>query len=368
MRDENDRNHIAYSEYIYLEYLVARYRTVFLICPVSTTARTEGSRRLDFPALHIVPLPDYASHSHAVTFAWQIWKTLKSLSGIELFYCRVPDPLCWMPKLLLHRQCIMHFVGDTIDATSQNHQWSWVRRIAMIAGYLPEYLLTMLAARHSVVYANGNLLSRRISRWGVRVTPVISSTIIIEDFDDNFPIQNDGPIHLIFVGYLRAAKGIHTLLQLVLLLKANGLPFVLHIVGSGEMKGEIEQFVSAERVSENVVLHGHIDDRTELNKVMRSCALFIFPSHSEGSPRAVLEAMAQGVPVISTPVGSLPEVFTNGVNIRFVGFNSPETILELIVEYARDKDPFLQQRNSAFNLVRSRYTRDIFLETIFATV
>jgi glycosyltransferase involved in cell wall biosynthesis len=56
----------------------------------------------------------------------------------------------------------------------------------------------------------------------------------------------------------------------------------------------------------------------------------VLPSHIEGMPNALIEAMACGLPVISTPVGSVPDVVENGVNGMLVPVRDPASLCAAI--------------------------------------
>lgn len=51
-----------------------------------------------------------------------------------------------------------------------------------------------------------------------------------------------------------------------------------------------------------------------LKQMLWDAQVFVLPTHSEGMPNALLEAMAAGLPVISPPVSSIPEIVTEGIN------------------------------------------------------
>jgi glycosyltransferase involved in cell wall biosynthesis len=112
-------------------------------------------------------------------------------------------------------------------------------------------------------------------------------------------------------------------------------------------------------------MHGHIDDKEKMNKILRKSDLFFFPSLSEGSPRVIIEAMAQGTPVLSTPVGSLPSTFKDGETIRFFDFNDAEKAIEIVKEYVANPKPFEQQRIKAYRMVAEQFTIEKFLSKVF---
>jgi glycosyltransferase involved in cell wall biosynthesis len=148
-------------------------------------------------------------------------------------------------------------------------------------------------------------------------------------------------------------------------LNEEGVKYQFHLIGDGEMLEDVKTFLNREGLIDNLVLHGHIDNRAEMNSILRSSDIFFFPSLSEGSPRVVIEAMAQGTPVIATPVGSLPGTFKDGETIRFFGFNDAKAAVGIIKEYLADATPFDQQRNAAYKMVAEQFTIEKFLSKVF---
>ncbi len=83
----------------------------------------------------------------------------------------------------------------------------------------------------------------------------------------------------------------------------------LVLVGEGPERPRIEECCRSLGLTEVVTLVGQQDD---INPYYGIADVFLLPSHSEGCPNVLLEAMAAGVPVVATAVGGIPEVATNG--------------------------------------------------------
>ena len=318
--------------------------------------------------IEIVGLPKITSYLNAQKQLFLYCNVLnRIIKNVDVVYCRVPDPFCWIPALLFHKKTIMHFVGDAIDATKYNEKWSLLKKKIMIAGYYPDYLLTIKAAKRSVVYTNGYHLLRRLEKYGVKATPVISSTMSEKMFDDNLPDLESRvlPVRLIYVGYIRFAKGMNCLMSLSKELRDKRVNFVFDVIGSGEMFDDLKRFVIENELVGNVILHGHIDDKVELLQKIREADLFFFPSLSEGSPRVVIEAMSQGIPVVSTPVGSLPTTFEDKKEIRFFDFNDYKTACKIVEEFQANRKLFVTMRDNAYKKVKANYTIEAFLGKVF---
>lgn len=367
-RLSDDDYSIPFTHYTYLQYICHHYRKVILIAGVSSQAENNDAYYStgEFSNLKVVEIPRYNSYLAAVRHFGTYYRAYKDVDDeTDIVYCRVPDPFSWMPKLLFHKKCIMHFVGDAIDATKHNEAWSVGKKLLMIMGYLPDYLLTILAAKKSTVYTNGFHLSERLSKFGVKATPVVSSTIRESTLVEPSPMPSIPPIRLIYVGYIRFAKGMHCLLEVCAILKKRGVPYHFDIVGNGEMFNYVKNYIDEENLSDDVTMHGHIDNRDKLNTLLRQSNLFFFPSLSEGSPRVVVEAMAQGLPVLSTPVGAVPFTFKDHETIRLFDFDDAEKACDVIEEYVKNSDSFVTMRDKAYSLVKEKYTIEKFLSQVF---
>ncbi len=75
--------------------------------------------------------------------------------------------------------------------------------------------------------------------------------------------------------------------------------------------------------------------------------VFVLPSLSEGTPRAVIEAMSCGLPIVATKVGGIPEIITDGVNGFLVPIRNEKALAEAIEKALCDTD--FQRKASAKN-------------------
>ena len=352
----------------YIELISSYFSKVYLICPLKKNEDTNNSKLslLSSQKIKVIPLPAYKSLVKSLKHSKYYKNAIQAVKDeTDLFYCRVPDPFCWMPAQITDKPVIMHFVGDTIDATKFNINFSWLKKRILIAGYSFEYRRIIKSAKKSVVYTNGNHLAEKLKTKGVKATPVISSTITNNDLAPN-PLKSlsNKPFNIIYVGYLRYAKGIDTMTNVIKELERRGFKYHFHIVGSGEMYDALNKLICELNAEDHIHLYGHIDDRKKLFSHLRNSDLFFFPSLSEGSPRVVIEAMSQGCPVLSTPVGSLPTCFKENEEILFFPFNDAEKATSLIVEKSQDLDNLTAIRNKAYKRVAKEFTMEQFIRTI----
>lgn len=136
-----------------------------------------------------------------------------------------------------------------------------------------------------------------------------------------------------FVGRLSEEKGVGYLLKALKqgLTKAN--PWHLVLVGDGPQRALLEQTVRAEGLFDQVHFAGFQNDAAGWYRAMDA---FVLPSLTEGTPMALLEAMANGIPAIATAVGGVPALLSSGENGILVPPADPIAILEAMRSVAGD--------------------------------
>lgn len=110
---------------------------------------------------------------------------------------------------------------------------------------------------------------------------------------------------VLYVGRLVAEKGLRELLDAMRALRVSHPRAELALVGDGPMRGELEE--RARDPGERLRLTGAQAAGT-VAQWMAACNLLALPSYSEGHPNVLVEALACGRPVVSCPVGGVPEV------------------------------------------------------------
>lgn len=112
-----------------------------------------------------------------------------------------------------------------------------------------------------------------------------------------------------FVGRLAQEKD--PLAFVALAADCRDLPLRFHIAGDGPLAGPVRRRRRRRRLEDAVSLHGF---REDVEQLYRELDVIVVPSTADGRPNVALEALAMGVPVLASPVGSLPEIVTHGVN------------------------------------------------------
>ncbi|MBN1601391.1 MAG: glycosyltransferase [Chitinispirillaceae bacterium] len=125
--------------------------------------------------------------------------------------------------------------------------------------------------------------------------------------------------YLLFFGRLSPEKGIIILLNAII--RVDGVN--LHIAGDGELRPEIEKFIESNNLANRVKLLGY-QDRKSMAEIVSGCKAVVVPSEwYENCPYSIMEAQAQGKPVIGADIGGIPELIVDGkTGFVFKAFSS----------------------------------------------
>lgn len=116
-------------------------------------------------------------------------------------------------------------------------------------------------------------------------------------------------IELVTVGSLEQPyKGIDVLIQALARCMAAGIDMRLTVVGEGRYRTSLEQMAQRCGASSAVHFTGQLSPASAVQRVLDASDLFVLASRTEGLPRAMIEAMARGLPCIGTTVGGIPEL------------------------------------------------------------
>ncbi len=142
---------------------------------------------------------------------------------------------------------------------------------------------------------------------------------------------------ILFVGTLRPVKGVRYMIEAMKIIKEKSPGTRLNIIGDGPDREKLETLVHKLNLQDCICFRGRISN-TEIPRHMTQSDLFVLPSLSESFGIVNIEAMASGLPIVTTNVGGLPEIVKNGVNGFLVEPKNPEALAEKILLVLNDKD------------------------------
>ena len=120
-------------------------------------------------------------------------------------------------------------------------------------------------------------------------------------------VEHDGRLHLLFLGFIVEQKGIFDLVEVIKEHKAEwDGKLMLHVGGSHEVE-RLQSFIKDNGLENLIQYEGWVSGDKKI-MLLNLMAAYILPSYIEGLPISILEALSYSKPVITTPVGGIPEV------------------------------------------------------------
>lgn len=160
--------------------------------------------------------------------------------------------------------------------------------------------------------------------------------------------------HILFAATLYKEKGYLDLIDAFALVYKKHPEWKLLIAGNGSQEAGLNK-VRSHSLSDSVAFLGWIKGE-EKDFIFRSASIFCLPSYAEGFPMAVLDAWAYGIPVVTTPVGGIPDIVIDGQNGLLFNPGDVEALAHLLNKLIEDEDLRAKLSQSSSSLVSSTFS------------
>ncbi len=313
-----------------------------------------GATRVDGPLVEVTPLPPLRPGYGLARELCEAVKTAWSVAGVrEPTVLRAPGIVASILLLcmLLRRQPFaVQLVGDPLDvgmAAGVGGRFAPV--VAAVLG-----TTTRLACRRAsvVLYVTDQYLQARYPAG--RGTPTFSASDVQLDCarpSSPVSIRTSGRrVRLVTVASMdQPYKRVDLLVEAVARLRAQGWEAAATVIGGGRGADELRLRALELGIADHVAFLGSITDRSRLRNLVSAADLFLLCSDTEGMPRALIEAMHDGVPCIGTRVGGIVELLPP---YALAAPGSVDSIVAAVIRHIAI--PELAERNRQHCLVRSQ--------------
>ncbi len=312
----------------------------------SEQSAIHGRLAVEGPGVRVVPLPAYDGPWGYAAVRGRLAAAMSAgVADADVLCLRAPGPIAaaaW--RLRGARPVGVEVVGDPHDALAPGVVRSTLRPLARAV--LVRELRAMCAGAAAVAYVSRERLPER---YPAGAWSTVCSDVDLAD--DAFASAAEmaaraarlrardehlAPWHLLFVGSLaQRYKGPDVLIEAVARCRAAGLPVTATIVGDGRHRAALESEAAARGVSGAVHFSGQLPAGRAVRDVVDGADVFVLPSRTEGLPRAILEAMARGVPCVGTRVGGIPELLPEE---RLAAPNDAAALAAVLTHVLADRD------------------------------
>jgi glycosyltransferase involved in cell wall biosynthesis len=322
-----------------------------------------GAHRVDGEGVKIVSVPYYHGPRQ---YLFKMPAVRKALADIwdpsSAIIVRGPGPISARMAGLARavgQPYGIEVIGDPYDVFAPgavNHplrpffRWWWSRSLKRLC-----------ADAAAVAYVTSYALQQRYpARPDAFTTHYSSIQLDDETFVDQPRTYDSGleSCKIVTVGSLEQLyKGTDVLIESVASLSADGVDVTLTVVGDGAYRGHLEQLARRLDVDRRVEFLGKLPAGKAVRDQLDRADLFILPSRTEGLPRAMIEAMARGLPCIGSEVGGIPELLASN---HMVSAHDARALADKIRELIQNRERMIKA--SARNLEIAKAYRSEVLQ------
>ena len=277
------------------------------------TVVTRGMKKIlidDVQGIKVVKLPFLGLYPfHIQLHGRHVNRYLKEHEN-EFDLIHVHTPLSPVPKTRLPIVSTVHtsVIGDSkhinvVDSKSLS--------IKIFSPTMGKYLVSKLIKKSCMVMTVSAAIAEELEVfYNLSNAIVVGNGFNRDEFSNHFTTKRRN--YLLYVGRLSYRKGVSDLIKAIQSLqKENKIELI--ICGKGEIKDELNNYINNNNLNKYISLKGHVE-RDELVSLYYGAQAFVLPSHYEGLPTTLLEAMAAGCPVIVSDIPAIRGLIEDGVS------------------------------------------------------
>lgn len=334
----------------YVDSVAPYFDEVVLSVPVFETPPAAGSR-LRAANVRLAPLPYFPGPRQFYPMLPAVYRRLRDfVRDCDVVHLRVPTPAAIFAFRLAQaaRKPVFLLVVGDYQALLPHLPYRGLKK-TLFAAYVAfeEWALQYMTNR-ALTFANGAALREKHQAHGATVIETKTTTLSLADIASRTDTCGGGPIKCLTVSRIDPRKGLRTLPAAVATLAALGHDVTLDIVGPtiGQI-GDAERTAIAEAarrlgVADRVTLRGAIP-LDQLLPLYQQYDVFALPTQpGEGIPRVLLEAMAAGLPIVTTDVSGIRSLVRDGENGVLMGESSATALVDAVITLIQD--PALRRR------------------------
>lgn len=323
-----------------------RYLDVFEEVSVVTRAKrvttlSSGWSRVDGPGVFIAPITPYHGPWQYLRCKHRVYREVgDALTRDGALILRTPSQLATIANRIAtrsERPFAVEVVGDPYEVFAPGALRHPLRPLLRV--HAPAQMRKECGNACAIAYVSERELKERYPARQSAFTTTYSSIDLKPAAFVKRPRLvhgSKGDYHCIFVGSLQHTyKALDVLLDALAYCRSIGTKLQLTVVGDGARRTLLERQAQSLGLTDHVEFCGRVSPGSEIRALLDRSDLFILPSRTEGLPRAMIEAMARGLPCIGTAVGGIPELVASE---DLVPANDADALANKIIEVVSDMD------------------------------
>jgi glycosyltransferase involved in cell wall biosynthesis len=310
-----------------------------LVVPCAESAAKEGVTPLSGNNMSIAPLSAPSGKGlrrKASLIFWLarnysiIWREIRQADAVHTPIPGDIGTIGMVLAFLLRKPLFVRHCGNWfVQRTMAERFWRW--------------FMESFAGGRNVMFATGGN-SESPSRRNPNVTWIFSTSLREQELMAFGPRRDEDlcadRVRLIIACRQEKGKGTEKVIESLPLILKDFPQTTLDVVGDGGALADYKKVARTINVVERVTFHGKVNHSAVI-RLLTQAELFCYPTNSEGFPKVVLEALACGLPVITTRVSVLPQLIGRGCGV-LLEENSPEAMARAVKDVLSNRDVYIR--------------------------
>ena len=244
--------------------------------------------------------------------------------------------LFFVPAYLFGKKTIAHFHSFSPDTTI-NGGSRWI------------YKYIFSRATKVIVLSNSwkEAVNKAFNLKNIEVVYNPCSSVVS---NKNYQKQN----HILYAGTINARKGYSDMIRAFAKIADNHKEWKIVFAGNGEIENG-KRLAEELGIQEQCIFLGWVNGEQK-DKAFKEASIFCLPSYAEGFPMAVLDAWAYSLPVITTPVGGIPDVAKNEENMLVFDSGNTNKLAEYMHRLITDKELNDKITKASIDFAKKRFS------------
>lgn len=312
------------------------FEATTLVVPCLAKAGQKGEVALTGHNLSIVPLtiPQGRDLWRKLALSWWLMRNIptmiREMRRADAVHTPIPGDIGTIGMLmayLMRKPLFVRHCGNWfVQKTAAEHFWKW--------------FIERFAGGRNVALATGGDI-KPPSQQNNSIQWVFSTSLTqaeLQKCSANREPDFSCRLRLIIVCRQEKGKGSEVVIQSLPLLFDHFPHTTLDIVGDGRALDDLKQLVVSLGLQDRVTFHGKVNHDRVISLLQRA-DLFCYPTASEGFPKVVLEALACGLPVVTTRVSVLPQLIGSGCG-NLIDEATPTNVAQAVLDCINDSQAY----------------------------
>ena len=335
-------------DYNYLKRYLEVFEKITICGRVALLPKNDGNCKLlkvNGENVEFIDIPDFTGPKGLIKNYFNIRKIIKkNFDKFECVLMRIPELLPLSLFNIFYKKKIIG-VELVLSADKLIEKKGIIGKL--LKNFAKKMTKTICKKANGVAYVTEKVLQKEYPSYsilhGEDKKHFSTNYSSLDLHEDDYRKQNwsiyDEPktFRIVHTGYMDTMrKGQDILIRAVDQVIKKGYNVELYLIGDGCLKEKFFSLTKELNIDKKVIFTGLITNRKELKKILYNSHLFVLPTVAEGLPRAIIEAMALGLPCISSPVDGIPELLSNEYLIEQSDVNGyANKIIELISDFPK---------------------------------